>query len=192
MKNIILASANLHKIEEIRQMLPDGFTLQSAADIGFIDDVEETGKTFEANAELKARALFEFANEPALADDSGLEVKTLNGQPGVRSARFAGEPVNHEKNVELLLSKLEGKADRSARFVTVLCLITQDKTFFFEGEVKGVIGTEIIGKGGFGYDPVFIPEGHTRTFAEMSAEEKNSMSHRRNALNKLLDFLTYI
>src|SRR5690606_23978009 len=179
-------------IEEIRQMLPDGFTLQSAADIGFIDDVEETGKTFEANAELKARALFEFANEPALADDSGLEVKTLNGQPGVRSARFAGEPVNHEKNVELLLSKLEGNADRSARFVTVLCLITQDKTFFFEGEVKGVIGTEIKGKGGFGYDPVFIPEGHTRTFAEMSAEEKNSMSHRRDSLNKLLDLLTYI
>lgn len=173
-------------------MLPADVQLLSSADIGFTEEVDETGDTFEENAELKAEALYNFSGKPCFADDSGLEVKALKKQPGVKSARYAGEPVNHQKNTELLLRNLDGKKDRSARFVTLICLKTADKTLFFEGEVKGSIATEPRGTNGFGYDPVFIPEGETRTFAEMSSEEKNAISHRKNAVNKLLDFLPYL
>lgn len=189
---IVFASTNAHKLEEIKAMLPPDVELLTPTDIGFTDEVEETGSTFEENAEIKAEALFRHAGIPAFADDSGLEVKSLKGQPGVRSARFAGEPPNHEKNIDLLLEKLESKSNREARFVTVICLKTADKTFFFEGEVKGNITNERSGKNGFGYDPVFVPEGHDRTFAMMSAEEKNSISHRKMAMIKLLEFLPYI
>ncbi len=192
MKTIIFASANAHKLDEIRSMLPADVQLLSSADIGFTEEVDETGDTFEENAELKAEALYNFSGKPCFADDSGLEVKALKKQPGVKSARYAGEPVNHQKNTELLLRNLDGKKDRSARFVTLICLKTADKTLFFEGEVKGSIATEPRGTNGFGYDPVFIPEGETRTFAEMSSEEKNAISHRKNAVNKLLDFLPYL
>ncbi len=192
MKTIVFASANAHKLEEIRAMLPEGMTLMSSAEAGFHEEVEETGDTFEENAELKAEALYNFTGKPCFADDSGLEVKALKKQPAVKSARYAGEPVNHQKNTELLLKNLEGKSDRSARFVTLICLKTADKTLFFEGEVKGSIAEAPRGDNGFGYDPVFIPEGHTRTFAEMSAEEKNAISHRKNAVAKLLDFVPYI
>ncbi len=192
LKTIVFASANAHKLEEIRAMLPEGMELLSSSDVGFHEDVEETGDTFEENAELKAEALFNFTGKPCFADDSGLEVKALKKQPGVKSARYAGEPVNHQKNTALLLKNLEGKSDRSARFVTVICLKTADKTLFFEGEVRGTIAETPRGDKGFGYDPVFIPEGHTRTFAEMSAEEKNAISHRKNAVIKLLDFVPYI
>lgn len=192
MKTIIFASANAHKLDEIRAMLPADVQLLSSADIGFTEEVDETGNTFEENAELKAEALYHFSGKPCFADDSGLEVKALKKQPGVKSARYAGEPVNHQKNTELLLRNLEGKKDRSARFVTLICLKTADKTLFFEGEVRGSIATEPRGSNGFGYDPVFIPEGETRTFAEMSSEEKNAISHRKNAVSKLLDFLPYL
>jgi len=192
MKTIVFASANTHKLDEIRAMLPADIELLSSADIGFTEEVDETGDTFEENAELKAEALYNFSGKPCFADDSGLEVKALKKQPGVKSARYAGEPVNHQKNTELLLRNLEGKKDRSARFVTLICLKTADKTLFFEGEVKGSIATEPRGTNGFGYDPVFIPEGETRTFAEMSSEEKNAISHRKNAVMKLLDFLPYL
>ena len=192
MKTIVFASANTHKLDEIRAMLPADIELLSSADIGFTEEVDETGDTFEENAELKAEALYNFSGKPCFADDSGLEVKALKKQPGVKSARYAGEPVNHQKNTELLLRNLEGKKNRSARFVTLICLKTADKTLFFEGEVKGSIATEPRGTNGFGYDPVFIPEGETRTFAEMSSEEKNAISHRKNAVMKLLDFLPYL
>ena len=192
MKTIVFASANAHKLDEIRAMLPSDFQLLSSADVGFTEEVDETGDTFEENAELKAEALFNFTGKPCFADDSGLEVKALKNQPGVKSARYAGEPVNHQNNTELLLRNLEGKSNRSARFVTMICLKTADKTLFFEGEVKGSIATEPRGSNGFGYDPVFIPEGETRTFAEMSSEEKNAISHRKNAVMKLLDFLPYL
>lgn len=192
MKTIVFASANTHKLDEIRAMLPADIELLCSADIGFTEEVDETGDTFEENAELKAEALYNFSGKPCFADDSGLEVKALKKQPGVKSARYAGEPVNHQKNTELLLRNLEGKKDRSARFVTLICLKTADKTLFFEGEVKGSIATEPRGTNGFGYDPVFIPEGETRTFAEMSSEEKNAISHRKNAVMKLLDFLPYL
>ena len=136
--------------------------------------------------------MYNFTGKPCFADDSGLEVKALKKQPGVKSARYAGEPVNHQKNTELLLKNLEGKSDRSARFVTLICLKTADKVLFFEGEVRGTIAEAPRGDKGFGYDPVFIPEGETRTFAEMTAEEKNAISHRKHAVSKLLDFLPYI
>ena len=192
MKTVVCASANAHKLEEIRAMLPSDIELLSSADVGFNEDVEETGDTFEENAELKAEALYNFTGKPCFADDSGLEVKALKKQPGVKSARYAGEPVNHQKNTELLLKNLEGKSDRSARFVTLICLKTADKTLFFEGEIKGSIADAPRGDKGFGYDPVFIPEGETRTFAEMTSEEKNAISHRKQAVSKLLDFLPYI
>ncbi|HEY1047963.1 MAG TPA: RdgB/HAM1 family non-canonical purine NTP pyrophosphatase [Bacteroidia bacterium] len=191
-KKIVFASTNAHKLNEIKAMLPNDLELLSPKDVGFDSEVEETGKTFEDNAELKAEAIFNACGVVTFADDSGLEVKALKGQPGVKSARFAGEPVNHTNNINLLLDKLKGKSNREARFVTVICLKTADKTLFFEGEVKGKITEDIQGSNGFGYDPVFIPEGHDRTFAMMSAEEKNEISHRKMAMNKLMEFLPYI
>lgn len=191
-KEIVFASNNKHKLDEIRDMLPDGIQLLSQAEIGFNQDVEETGKTFDDNALLKAQALFDFSGKVCFADDSGLEVKALKGQPGVKSARYSGEPVDHKRNVSLLINNLEGKKDRTARFVTVICLLTADKTLFFEGEVKGTIAEAPRGDNGFGYDPVFIPEGENRTFAEMSPEEKNAISHRKRAVEKLLEFLKYL
>ncbi len=192
MKSIVFASSNAHKLDEIRAMLPEGMELLSSSDVGFTEDVEETGKTFEDNAEIKAQAIFDFTGKPCFADDSGLEVKALNKQPGVKSARYSGEPVNHQRNIEFLLKNLEGKKDRSARFVTIICLKTADKTLFFEGEVKGVITLEPRGDNGFGYDPVFMPNGFDKTFAEMSADEKNAISHREMAVAKLLDFIPFI
>lgn len=192
MKDLIFASNNAHKLDEIRAMLPAGFRLLSQSDAGFDLDVDETGKTFEDNAFLKAQALYEFAGITCFADDSGLEVKALKGQPGVKSARYSGEPVNHQRNVELLLKNLEGKKDRSARFVTVICLRHNDKTMYFEGEVKGVIADYPRGDKGFGYDPIFIPDGHDRTFAEMESQEKNAISHRKRAVEKMLEFIPYL
>lgn len=192
MKDLIFASNNAHKLDEIRAMLPAGFRLLSQSDAGIDLDVDETGKTFEDNAFLKAQALYEFAGITCFADDSGLEVKALKGQPGVKSARYSGEPVNHQRNVELLLKNLEGKKDRSARFVTVICLRHNDKTMYFEGEVKGVIADYPRGDKGFGYDPIFIPDGHDRTFAEMESEEKNAISHRKRAVEKMLEFIPYL
>lgn len=192
MKDLIFASNNAHKLDEIRAMLPAGFRLLSQSDAGFDLDVDETGKTFEDNAFLKAQALYEFAGITCFADDSGLEVKALKGQPGVKSARYSGEPVNHQRNVELLLKNLEGKKDRSARFVTVICLRHNDKTMYFEGEVKGLIADYPRGDKGFGYDPIFIPDGHDRTFAEMESEEKNAISHRKRAVEKMLEFIPYL
>lgn len=192
MKDLIFASNNAHKLDEIRAMLPAGFRLLSQSDAGFDLDVDETGKTFEDNAFLKAQALYEFAGITCFADDSGLEVKALKGHPGVKSARYSGEPVNHQRNGELLLKNLEGKKDRSARFVTVICLRHNDKTMYFEGEVKGVIADYPRGDKGFGYDPIFIPDGHDRTFAEMESQEKNAISHRKRAVEKMLEFIPYL
>lgn len=192
MKEIVFASNNQHKLDEIRAMLPENIKLLSQKDVGFNVEVEETGKTFEDNALIKAKALYDFCGKACFADDSGLEVKALKGQPGVKSARYSGEPVDHHRNVELLLKNLQGKTNRSARFVTVICLKTSDKTLYFEGEVKGTIAETPRGDKGFGYDPVFVPEGHQRTFAEMEAGEKNAISHRKKAVEKLLEFLPYL
>ena len=189
---LVLASNNDHKIAEIKQILPTHFKVLSLKEVGFDQDIDETGKTFDANAEIKANAIFDQVDKPVIADDSGLEVMALNKAPGVKSARYAGQPVDSEKNIDLLLKNLAGKANRKARFVTVICLKLPQKTFFFEGEIWGEITTERHGQGGFGYDAVFKPDGYEQTFAEMSPEQKNEISHRKQALNKLLPFLAVI
>jgi XTP/dITP diphosphohydrolase len=189
---LVLASNNAHKIDEIRQILPAHIKVLSLKDVGFSQDIAETGKTFDANAEIKANAIFEQVQLPVFADDSGLEVTALNKAPGVKSARYAGEPVDAEKNIDLLLKNLEGKTNRKARFVTVICLKLPQKSFFFEGEVWGQITTERRGQGGFGYDAVFMPDGYQQTFAEMSADAKNQIGHRKQALEKLLPYLAFL
>ena len=189
---LVLASNNDHKIAEIKQILPTHFKVLSLKEVGFDQDIDETGKTFDANAEIKANAIFDQVDKPVIADDSGLEVMALNKAPGVKSARYAGQPVDSEKNIDLLLKNLAGKANRKARFVTVICLKLPQKTIFFEGEIWGEITTERHGQSGFGYDAVFKPDGYEQTFAEMSPEQKNEISHRKQALNKLLPFLAVI
>jgi len=189
---IVFASSNKDKLNEIRALLPEGFELLSLDDIGFTVEIEETGKTFEDNAELKANAVFNVSHQMCFADDSGLEVNALGGKPGVKSARYAGEPANHSKNLELLLSNMKDKKDRKARFKTIVCLRFDSKTFLFEGIVDGHITEEPRGHQGFGYDPIFMPEGHSLTFAEMTLEEKNKISHRKMAIGKMIDFLGYL
>lgn len=192
MKKLVFASTNLGKLKEIKSLMPDNIELLSPIDIGFTKEIEETGKTFEENAELKARALFEFSGLPSFADDSGLEVKILKNAPGVKSARYAGIPSNTVKNNELLLKNMQGLTNRKAKFVCVICIVTSTKTLFFEGIVNGEIAQEAAGENGFGYDPVFIPETFTKTFGELSPEIKNHISHRNQAISKMLPFLDYI
>jgi XTP/dITP diphosphohydrolase len=189
---IVFASSNAHKLDEIRPLLPDGFELLSLKDIEFDGDVEETGKTFEDNAALKANAIFDAKGVLCFADDSGLEVEVLDGKPGVKSARYAGVPSNDANNVQLLLDNLRGRKNRKAAFKTVVCLRFDSKTFFFEGTVKGQITEEPRGSNGFGYDPVFVPDGFNTTFAEMTMEEKNSISHRKAAVTKMVEFLRFL
>jgi XTP/dITP diphosphohydrolase len=189
---IVFASSNQHKIDEIKALLPEGFELLSSAEAGFTEDVEETGKTFEENAAIKANALFDACGMICFSDDSGLEAEALKKAPGVRSARYAGEPADTAKNNALLLENLKDQTNRKARFVTVICLRMPHKTFFFEGFIEGEIAHEARGNNGFGYDPLFIPKGSDKTFAEMDSETKNSMSHRHNALVKMLPFLAFV
>lgn len=185
-KSLVIASNNAHKVEEIKAVLDDRFELLTLNDISFFEDIPETADTFIGNALIKARTIYEKYNVNCFADDSGLEVSALNNEPGVYSARYAGEPVNHSKNIDKVLSKLKGIKDRSARFVTVIALIIDGEEYIFEGEVKGRITKERLGEGGFGYDPIFIPENESRTFAQMNAEEKISMSHRSRAIQKMV------
>jgi len=187
---IILASSNNHKLQEIRKILPKSCILLPMKEVGISDDIEETGSTFHENALIKAQHIYDLTNKSSLADDSGLEVYYLNNEPGVFSARYAGEPSNTENNIDKLLFNLTGIEKRMARFVTVLCFFSEKGSInYFEGEVKGKITFERKGTNGFGYDPVFIPDGYTKTFAEMTDEEKNSTSHRAVALRKFKAFL---
>lgn len=185
-KSLVIASNNDHKVDEIRAVLGDRFELLTLNDISFFEDIPETADTFIGNALIKARTIYDKFKLNCFADDSGLEIKSLNNEPGVYSARYAGEPVDHSKNIDKVLSKLEGVDDRSARFLTVIALIIDGEEFIFEGEVKGSITRERIGTNGFGYDPIFIPETESRTFAQMNAEEKISMSHRSRAIQKMI------
>lgn len=186
---IFLASANLHKIEELRQNLaPLHIQITSTRDLEDAEDVIEDKPDLEGNALKKARHWHEVTGLPALADDTGLEVDALGGAPGVYSARYAGENVSYAENVEKLLREMEGNADRSARFRTVIAYVTDEGEYLFEGVCEGVITTEPKGEKGFGYDPVFSPEGYDKTFAELSAEEKNRISHRGLALAKFVEW----
>ena len=189
MKNICFASNNAKKLEEIRSALSGKIGIISLADIGCTEELAETGATLYDNAFQKARYVSERFGVDCFADDTGLEVEALNGAPGVYSGRFAGEPRSDARNVALLLKRMEGKENRKASFRTVIALILQGEEFSFEGTVDGVITQEPIGEKGFGYDPVFRPEGYKLTFAELTMEEKNQISHRGRAVAKLVQFL---
>jgi XTP/dITP diphosphohydrolase len=186
---ICVASNNTHKIEELKQMLGAQFDLKTMAEIGCHDEIEEYGTTFQQNSQIKADYIFQKYALNVIADDSGLEVEYLDNKPGVYSARYAGEPTNHAANIQKLLQELEDATNRNAAFKTVITLILDGNTYFFEGEIKGSITKELKGEGGFGYDPVFVPEGFEKTFAELGSEIKNSVSHRGRAIAKMLDFL---
>jgi len=186
---ILFASSNENKIKEIKALLPEGYELVSLADIDFHEEIPETGDTIEENAIQKATYLAGKLSIPCFADDTGLVIPKLKGEPGVYSARYAGKQRNADDNMNLVLEKLNNKTARSAHFLTVIALHIFNKTVVFEGKIDGTIITEKRGTHGFGYDPIFVPENETRTFAEMSAEEKNSMSHRGRALEKMIDFL---
>jgi len=182
---IVLATQNAHKIAEIKKILPENIQLKTLKDISFEGNLKETGKTLDENALQKLRQIAIPYDVDAIADDTGLEVNALNGAPGVYSARYAGEEAGYEDNVQKLLTEMEGKTDRSAQFRTVVAYSDGHKEHLVSGIVKGHIAESPRGTGGFGYDSVFIPEGYEQTFAEMSAEEKNKISHRAKALEKL-------
>ena len=188
MANVVIATSNAHKVEEYKALMgDDSIELQSLLDYPGFPDVEENGTTFTENASIKAVAASKYCDAPAFADDSGLEVFSLNGEPGIYSARYA--PTDKER-IAKLLKNLEGKEDRRARFVCVIAIAFNGEVIeTFEGEIRGTIGFEPKGDNGFGYDPVFIPEGENRTFAELSSAEKNSISHRANAFRKAAEFV---
>lgn len=186
----VLCTANPGKVSELRALLPGGTTLKGLPELGITEELPERGATLEANALQKARYVFERTGHACLADDTGLEVDALKGAPGVYSARYAGPARDAAANTARLLRELEGKGDRSARFRTVIALVGPDGERTFEGIVRGRITTSASGHGGFGYDPVFLPEGATRTFAEMTATEKNAISHRARAVQALVAYLS--
>lgn len=186
---IIFATNNAHKLSEVQAVLGDGYELVTPRQCGIEEEIPETAETLEGNARQKARYLFERTGLDCFADDTGLEVEALNGAPGVHSARYATDGHDFAANNRLLLKNLAGEENRRARFRTVICLIEQDKEHLFEGIVEGRIIDHEAGSEGFGYDPLFVPEGFDRTFAEMSAEQKNGISHRGRAVRKLVDYL---
>jgi XTP/dITP diphosphohydrolase len=187
--DLIFATNNSNKIREINNILGDCFRLRSLEDINLIDDIPENEPTLEGNALFKARYISGLTGLDVFADDTGLETEALNGEPGVHSARFAGEEKNSDANINKLLLLLNSKMNRKARFRTVIALIFDGREFLFEGIVDGEIIRERRGDKGFGYDPVFLPEGKSLTFAQMDLEEKNKISHRARAFEKLRAFL---
>lgn len=189
MKKFVFATNNAHKLEEVKALLGNKIELLSMKDIKCSADIPETETTLEGNALLKARYIYENYHINCFADDTGLEVEALNGAPGVYSARYAGEEHNSEANMKKLLHELEGVENRKAQFRTIFALIIEGKEHLFEGIVKGEIIKQRKGNAGFGYDPIFVPEGYTQTFAEMGSEEKNKISHRAKAVGKLCKFL---
>jgi len=186
---LVFATNNLHKLVEVRAILNGCGQILSLDDIGCLEDIPETAPTLEGNALLKARFVHERYGCDSFADDTGLEVKALDNAPGVYSARYAGESKNSAANRQKLLRELEDKTDRSARFRTVIALIQNGKEYLFEGVIEGEIIREERGTAGFGYDALFVPKGYTKTFAEMEMEEKNTISHRAEAVNRLKRFL---
>jgi len=185
---LVFATNNKNKLKEVQAMLTN-FEIVSLADINCFDEIPETADTLEGNAILKANYITEKFNLNCFADDTGLEVDTLNNEPGVFSARYAGEENNAEENMKKLLKNLENNSNRKAQFRTVITLNIRGKQFIFEGICKGDILTEKQGKSGFGYDPIFIPKGFNKSFAEMNLNEKGNISHRGKAIQKLVTFL---
>lgn len=189
MNTLVFATHNQHKLLEVKKLLPETIRLKSLTDISFTDEIEETADTLEGNALLKARYIYQKTGLNCFADDSGLEVTSLHGAPGVYSARYAGPQKNDQDNMDKLLFELKNKENRSACFKTVIALILNGQEHVFIGQVDGEIISEKRGDQGFGYDPVFVPNGFHQTFAEMSPEEKNAISHRAEAVKKLVSFL---
>lgn len=187
--DIIFATANINKLKEVQHILRGSFHLHIPTEYGITEDIPETGDTLEENALQKARYIYQKGGMNCFADDTGLEVEALGGRPGVKSARYAGEHKSSEDNTELLLSELKGQKRRKARFRTVIALIYNGEEYLFEGIINGDISEAPAGEHGFGYDPVFIPEGYDVTFAQMSDNKKNEISHRAIAIKKLTDFL---
>jgi XTP/dITP diphosphohydrolase len=195
---LVFVTNNIHKLEEIKDIFSGyhshylkatDYHLLSLGDIGCHDEIEETSDTIEGNALLKARTIYQKYEVNCFADDTGLEVEALNGRPGVHSARYAGEEKKFDRNIEKLLSELEPESNRKARFRTIIALILDGKEILFEGIVEGSILDQRRGTGGFGYDPVFVPDGFDLTFAEMTPAQKNQISHRFKAIQKLMEHL---
>lgn len=189
MKTLVFATNNAHKLEEVRAILGNDFQIASLKEIGCHDDIPETADTLEGNAMQKAQYIKDKFGMDCFADDTGLEVEALNNAPGVFSARYAGPGHDSEANMKKLLHEMEGKENRKARFRTVIALLLDGKEYIFEGIVKGNIIEEKRGDSGFGYDPIFVPEGYDLTFAELGNDIKNKISHRAEAVKKLSAFL---
>ena len=189
MRKLIFATNNAHKLGEVQALLGDAFTLVTLRECGITEDIPETADTLEGNALQKARYVYEKTGLDCFADDTGLEVDALGGAPGVHSARYATDGHDFAANNRLLLKNLEGITGRTARFRTVIALILDGVEYTFEGRVEGTIATAESGSEGFGYDPLFVPSGEIITFAQMSAEAKNAISHRGRAVAKLVNFL---
>ena len=186
---LVFATNNLHKLKEVQEMLSNSIEVLSLKDIGCFEDIEETERTLEGNAKLKADYITEKYGFDCFADDTGLEVEALDGKPGVYSARYAGEHGNAEKNMEKLLFELQNKSSRKAKFRTIIALNLRNKQYLFEGICDGEILNEKTGVKGFGYDPIFKPSNASCSFAEMNSEEKNIISHRGIAIQELVQFL---
>jgi XTP/dITP diphosphohydrolase len=186
---ICFATNNQNKLREIENKLGKAYDIISLSALGHTEELPETHDTLEGNSLEKAQFVYDKYQVNCFADDTGLLVDTLHGEPGVMSARYAGPSKSAENNMNLLLQKLEGEPNRKAKFITVISLILEGRIFQFTGEVSGHITKEKAGKGGFGYDPIFVPEGWQKTFAELDLDEKNKISHRANAVAKLVDFL---
>jgi XTP/dITP diphosphohydrolase len=189
MNTIIFATNNEHKVIEVRAILKEKFKILSLKEAGIDIEIPEPYNSLEENACQKAKVIHHLTDKSCFGEDTGLEVEVLNGEPGVKSARYSGEERSFEKNIDKLLGKLENKENRKAQFRTVVCLIENGKQKIFEGICKGIIIANRRGDSGFGYDPVFIPDGSTKTFAEMTMEGKNRFSHRKKAIEKLTNYL---
>jgi XTP/dITP diphosphohydrolase len=189
MHQLVFATNNAHKLQEVSAKIDGQIKLLSLDDIGCFDDIAETGVTFRENASIKSRYIYVKYKLDCFGDDSGLEIDALNSEPGVYSARYAGEHGNHAANIDKVLNGLQDQTNRKARFRTVISLVWNGEEHFFEGAVEGTIRNECSGSEGFGYDPIFQPDGYNVTFAEMSMDEKNRISHRAKAMEKLVEFL---
>ena len=192
MKRIVFATNNQHKLQEIRDILGSGYEVVSLKEIGCDVDIPETGNTLEENALQKAQYVYDHYHLSCFADDTGLEVDALGGAPGVYSSRYAGEAGNPQDNMKKMLREMNGKENRKARFRTVIALLLNGDQHFFEGIIIGKIIREKRGTAGFCYDPIFVPDGYDKTFAELGDDEKNKISHRAIATTKLIDFLLSI
>jgi len=186
---LIFATNNRNKVAEIQSLVGANFTIIPLKEAGIEIDIPEPHDQLEANAHEKAMTIFNLTHQNCFSEDTGLEIVALNGAPGVKSARYAGENSNAQANIDLVLSKMTGIENRTAQFRTVICLIWENQTYYFEGVCKGQILSNMQGENGFGYDPIFVPDGATKSFANMTMDEKNTFSHRKKAVMQLFDFL---